>query len=75
MRNSKIITQMKSNILGLPTVIYHVGDIGKAKTWYSKVFLTEPYFDEPFMWEYSIGGYELGLQPEENPPRAKREAL
>jgi predicted enzyme related to lactoylglutathione lyase len=57
---------MKTVILGLRTTIYKVSDIKKAKEWYSKVFLTEPYFDEPFYVGYNISGYELGLQPGEN---------
>jgi lactoylglutathione lyase len=52
-------------ILGLRTVIYKVSDIKKAKKWYSDAFGVEPYFDQPFYIGYNIGGYELGLQPEE----------
>lgn len=52
-------------MLGLRTTIYKVSDIDKAKLWYSKAFETEPYFDEPFYVGYNIGGFELGLQPEE----------
>lgn len=52
-------------MLGLRTVIYRVSDIAEAKAWYSKVFSQEPYFDEPFYVGYNIGGYELGLQPDE----------
>jgi predicted enzyme related to lactoylglutathione lyase len=56
---------MKTPILGLRTVIYKVDDISKAKEWYAKAFRTQPYFDEPFYVGFNIGGYELGLQPEE----------
>jgi len=62
-------------ILGLRTVSYKVGDIAKAKEWYSKAFQTEPYFDEPFYVGFNIGGYELGLQPDENPPTEKPESV
>lgn len=55
---------MKS-ILGLRTTIYKVNDIVKAAAWYALAFQTEPYFDEPFYVGFNIGGYELGLQPEE----------
>jgi len=58
---------MKSTILGLRTTIYKVNDISKAKEWYSKAFQTLPYFDEVFYVGFNIGGYELGLQPEEKP--------
>ena len=65
----------KSKILGLRTTIYKVGDIQKAKNWYAKVFNTEPYFDEPFYVGFDIGGYELGLQPEEIPSTNKIESV
>lgn len=41
----------------------------RLKSWYSNVFGTVPYFDEPFYIGFNIGGYELGLQPQqtENP--------
>ena len=56
---------MKTSFLGLRTVIYKVSDLNKAKAWYSNVFNVLPYFDEPFHVGFTIGGYELGLQPEE----------
>ena len=65
----------KSKILGLRTTIYKVGDIDKAKNWYAKVFNTEPYFDQPFYVGFDIGGYELGLQPEETPSTDKIESV
>ena len=54
-------------MLGLRTTIYVVPDLAKAKEWYSKAFQALPYFDEPFYVGFSIGGYELGLMPEEQP--------
>jgi len=48
---------------GLRTTIYKVTDIEEAKTWYSQMFETIPYFDQPFYVGFNIGGYELGLQP------------
>ncbi len=66
---------MKNKILGLRTTIYHVGDIGKAKDWYSKAFLTQPYFDEVFYVGFNIGGYELGLQPEQDPTTNKVQSV
>lgn len=56
---------MNVSFQGLRTAIYRVADITKAKDWYSKAFNTTPYFDEPFHVGFTIGGYELGLQPEE----------
>lgn len=50
-------------LLGLRTVIYPVSDLAKAKAWYSSVLGQEPYFDEPFYVGYTVGGFELGLDP------------
>ncbi len=60
---------------GLRTVIYKVSDIEKAKAWYAKAFKTEAYFDEPFYVGFNIGGYELGLQPDNQPAEAKQESV
>ncbi|MBE9584215.1 VOC family protein [Mucilaginibacter sp. JRF] len=57
---------MKKSILGLRTTIYRVPDLQAAKAWYTKAFEVEPYFDEPFYIGFNIGGYELGLQPDES---------
>ncbi|MBN2175927.1 MAG: VOC family protein [Bacteroidales bacterium] len=56
---------MKKQFLGLQTCLYVVPDLNEAKAWYSKAFETKPYFDEPFYVGFNIGGYELGLLPEE----------
>jgi predicted enzyme related to lactoylglutathione lyase len=50
---------------GLRTVIYHVEDLGRAKGWYAEVLGKEPYFDEPFYIGFDVGGFELGLLPDE----------
>jgi len=65
----------KANILGLRTTIYKVGELEKAKKWYATAFETEPYFDEAFYVGFNIGGYELGLLPEENPTSEKTESV
>ena len=49
---------------GLRTVIYHVSDLERAKTWYSAVLGVEPYFNQPFYVGFNVGGYELGLDPD-----------
>jgi len=54
-----------SKFLGLRTTIYRVADMDEARSWYSEVFETLPYFDQPFYIGFNIGGYELGLQPVE----------
>jgi lactoylglutathione lyase len=58
-------------MLGLRTVVYKVDDLEKAKQWYAVAFKTNPYFDEPFYVGFNIGGYELGLLPEEIPRKDK----
>ncbi len=55
---------MTARALGLRTVIYRVPDLDRAKKWYGEAFGIEPYFDEPFYVGFSIGGFELGLDPD-----------
>ncbi len=66
---------VKDKMLGLRTVAYKVSDIKKAKEWYSKAFGVAAYFDEPYYVGFNIGGYELGLQPEEEPIANKSEGV
>lgn len=66
---------MKKTFLGLRTTIYKVSNLKKATDWYSNVFETEPYFNEPFYVGFNIGGYELGLQPEEHHSSRKAESV
>ena len=49
---------------GLRTVVYHVSDLDKAKTWYTEMLGKGPYFDQPFYAGFNVGGYELGLDPD-----------
>ncbi|MCX2680933.1 VOC family protein [Galbibacter sp. EGI 63066] len=65
----------KTSILGLRTTIYKVNDIEKARDWYEKAFETKAYFDEPYYVGFNIGGYELGLQPEEGAKGEKIESV
>ena len=60
--------------LGLRTAIYHVDDIEKGKAWYTEVLGIEPYFDQPFYVGYNVGGFELGLQPEERTGSGKSDS-
>jgi|ERR1043166_9298539 predicted enzyme related to lactoylglutathione lyase len=53
-----------SHFQGLRTVLYHAPDLDKAKAWYSRVLGIAPYFDQPFYVGFSVGGYELGLDPD-----------
>lgn len=58
---------MSPTILWLRTAIYKVDDLKQAKDWYTRAFGVTPYFDEPYYVGFNIGGYELGLQPENTP--------
>ncbi len=58
-------------MLGLRTTIYKVGHLEQAAAWYAKAFETQPYFQESYYVGFNIGGYELGLQPEEIPTTDK----
>jgi predicted enzyme related to lactoylglutathione lyase len=59
-------------IQGLGTIIYHVADLDRAKAWYARAFQQDPYFDQPFYVGFNVGGYELGLDPNQNVSRAGR---
>ena len=52
-------------MLGLRTTIYKVPNLHEAKLWYTEAFKVKPYFDELFYVGFNIGGYELGLLPED----------
>lgn len=54
-------------ILGLRTAIYPVADLTAGKAFYSAVLGTAPYFDEPYYVGFRVGGFELGLIPDEKP--------
>ena len=54
-------------IRGLRTIKYPTPDLAKGKAWYSQVLELEPYFDEPFYVGYNVGGFELGLVPDDTP--------
>ena len=52
---------------GLRSQIYQVADLEAAKAWYTALLGKPPYFDEPFYVGFNVGGYELGLQPSDDP--------
>ncbi len=66
---------MKTAFSGLRTAIYKVSDLQKAKEWYTKILGEKPYFDEPFYTGFNVGGYELGLMPDENIATDKQESV
>lgn len=52
-------------LLGLSTAFYAAPDIHATRDWYTRALGIEPYFDQPFYVGYNVGGYELGLVPDE----------
>jgi len=58
--------------LGLRTAKYDAKDLEKAKAWYSNVLGLQPYFDQPFYVGFNVGGFELGITPDDaaGPKRA-----
>lgn len=63
---------VRAAFLGLRSGIYDVKNLAAARSWYVQVLGIEPYFDEPFYVGFNVGGFELGLRPDENaaPERA-----
>jgi len=48
---------------GIKTIIYPVTDIAKAKPVYSRLLGTEPAYDESYYVGYTVGGQDIGLDP------------
>jgi predicted enzyme related to lactoylglutathione lyase len=63
-----------SHFLGLRTAKYSATDLAAAKAWYSDVLGFGPYFDEPFYVGFNVGGFELGITPDDNAQRERPEA-
>lgn len=57
-------------ILGLRTCAYHVrpDQFAEAKAWYTRFAGVAPYFDQPFYVGFCVGGFELGLLPDDGTP-------
>lgn len=51
--------------LGLRSHIITTADLDAARSWYSEALGIEPYFDEPFYVGFDVGGFELGLLPDQ----------
>ena len=60
--------------LGLRTAKYSVPDIARGRAWYAEVLGMQPYFDEPFYVGFNVGGFELGLVPDEGAGARRAEA-
>lgn len=54
-----------THFLGLRTAAYSTSDLEAAKAWYADVLGIAPYFDEAFYVGFNVGGYELGLVPDD----------
>ncbi len=65
---------MSDHFLGLRTAGYRVRDLVAAKAWYTDVLGFEPYFDQPYYVGYNVGGYELGLVPDEAATMSRNDA-
>ena len=63
-----------SHFLGLRTAKYSTTDLAAAKAWYTEATGVAPYFDEPFYVGFNVGGFELGITPEDSAPLARPEA-
>jgi predicted enzyme related to lactoylglutathione lyase len=50
---------------GLRTAKYTARDLTKAREWYRKVLEKDPYFDEPYYVGFNVGGFELGITPDD----------
>jgi catechol 2,3-dioxygenase-like lactoylglutathione lyase family enzyme len=50
--------------LGLRTIVYPAADLAASTAWFTRVLGIQPYFDQPFYVGFSVGGYELGLDPD-----------
>lgn len=61
------------HFLGLRTAKYSAADLAAARAWYSLVLEAEPYFDEPYYVGFNVGGFELGIVPDDaaTPNRAE----
>ena len=57
-------------IKGLRTVTYPVPDLAQGRDWFTDVFGSAPYFDQPFYVGFAVGGFELGLVPDGTPGTA-----
>ncbi len=58
---------MATKLLGLRTLIFPAPELEKTKKWWASALGFEPYFDEPFYVGFSVGGFELGLDPNADP--------
>lgn len=60
---------------GLRTTIYFVKDIKAATDWYIHLLNQKPYFVNECYVGFNVGGYELGLSPQEEDYEKKLSAI
>lgn len=63
-----------SHFLGLRTAKYTARDLAAAKAWYMEVVGYGPYFDQPYYVGFNVGGFELGLTPDDAAAPIRAEA-
>ena len=64
----------RAAFLGLRTAKYTARNLQEARDWYARVLGIAPYFDEPFYVGFNVGGFELGIVPDENAAPVRAEA-
>jgi lactoylglutathione lyase len=64
-----------THLLSLPTLIYGVTDVARAKEWYTQVLGFPPYFDQPYYVGFQVNGLELGLDPNAKPVGNKHKGV
>jgi predicted enzyme related to lactoylglutathione lyase len=64
----------RAAFLGLRTAKYTARNLPEARDWYARVLGIAPYFDEPFYVGFNVGGFELGIVPDENAAAVRAEA-
>lgn len=63
-----------THLLGLRTAKYTARDLAAAKAWYAEVVGVGPYFDQPYYVGFNVGGFELGITPDDTAAPARAEA-
>lgn len=66
---------MATSFLGLRTAIYRVSNLAEATAWYEDVLSEKPYFSEPFYVGFNVGGFELGLIPDDDISPEKQKSV
>lgn len=65
---SQDVSTVARMFLGLRSLIHPAPDLPAAKAFFTAMLGREPYFDQPFYVGYDVGGFELGLWPDGDPP-------